>query len=81
MQGAKDRAWGSETPIRSCRGAVVLVDQAAEQVPATNTARVDRHGAPGDGQRWSQADGTMRSLPALSDTVSEQRCRRWSEYP
>jgi len=34
-------AWGSETPIRSRRDAVVLVDEPTEQVPAANIARSD----------------------------------------
>ena len=33
--------WGSETRIRSCGEAVVLVDESAEQVPAANIARAD----------------------------------------
>jgi cadmium resistance protein CadD (predicted permease) len=46
-------AWGSETPIRSRRGAVILVDEPAEQVPPANIARVDRDRDrnPGFGQR------------------------------
>jgi hypothetical protein len=34
--------WGSETRIRSRRGAMVLMDEAAEQVPAANVARTDK---------------------------------------
>jgi len=35
------RPWGSETRIRSCGGAVVLVDQPTEQIPVANVARTD----------------------------------------
>jgi hypothetical protein len=34
--------WGSETQIRSRRGAVILVDESTEQVPPANIARADR---------------------------------------
>ena len=37
--------WGSETPIRSRGGAVVLVDQPAEEVPAVDITRTDCHQA------------------------------------
>ena len=43
-------AWGSETPIRSRGGAVVLMDEAAEQVPAANVARTDRDRVSSPGQ-------------------------------
>ena len=48
--GAKG-AWGSETPIRSRRGAVILVDEPAEQVPPANVARVGRDRLPGRYER------------------------------
>jgi len=32
--------WGSETRIRSCGGAVVLVDEPAEQIPPANISRL-----------------------------------------
>jgi hypothetical protein len=35
--------WGSETPSRSRRESVILVDESAEQVPAADIARTDRH--------------------------------------
>ena len=44
------RPWGSETPIRSRGRPVVLVDEAAEQVPPTDIARVDRARLPGHSQ-------------------------------
>jgi hypothetical protein len=42
--------WGSETPIRSRRGAVVLMDEAAEQVPPANVTRTDRDRVSSPGQ-------------------------------
>jgi hypothetical protein len=42
---------GSETPIRSRRGAVILVDEPAEQVPPANVARVCRDRLPGRYER------------------------------
>jgi hypothetical protein len=42
--------WGSETPIRSRSDAVVLVDEAAEQVPPANVARADRDRVSSPGQ-------------------------------
>jgi hypothetical protein len=50
VEGAASAPWGSETPIRSRRGAVVLVDEAAEQVPAANVARTDRDRVSSPGQ-------------------------------
>ena len=44
-------AWGSETRIRSCGEAVVLVDESAEQVPAANIARADLDRLPGRCER------------------------------
>ena len=44
-------AWGSETRIRSRRGAVLLVDQPAEQVQPANVARTDGHRVRRFGQR------------------------------
>jgi hypothetical protein len=46
-EAALGTAWGSETPIRSCGEAVVLVDEPIEQVAATDIARVDRDRLPG----------------------------------
>ena len=43
--------WGSETPIRSRRGGVILVDQAAEQVPPANILRAHRDRLPGRSER------------------------------
>lgn len=50
--------WGSETPIRS-RGAMVLVDEPAEQIPPANIARTDGDRVPRFGQRWGQGEGAM----------------------
>src|ERR1019366_6802946 len=61
---AERAPWGSETAIRSRRGAVVLMDEAAEQVPAANVARTDRHGDPRHAEWRGEADGAMGS-PAL----------------
>ena len=58
-------AWGSETRIRSCGEAVVLVDKPAEQVPAANIARTDRDRLPGRCERWSEANGAM-GAPAVA---------------
>ncbi|HEY8869864.1 MAG TPA: DDE-type integrase/transposase/recombinase, partial [Candidatus Limnocylindrales bacterium] len=44
--------WGSETRIRSCGEAVVLVDESAEQVPAANVARADLDRLCGRCERW-----------------------------
>jgi Carotenoid biosynthesis protein len=55
--------WGSETQIRSRRGAVVFVDEPAEQVPPANITRTDRHGDPHPAEWRGEADGAMRSLP------------------
>src|ERR1035437_1838580 len=53
-------AWGSETRIRSCGEAVILVDESAEQVPAANIARADLDRLCGRCERWSEAEGAMR---------------------
>jgi hypothetical protein len=52
-------AWGSETRIRSCGEAVILVDESAEQVPAANIARADLDRLCGRCERWSEAEGAM----------------------
>ena len=39
--------WGSETRIRSCGGAVILVDQPAEQIPSANIPLADLDRLPG----------------------------------
>jgi hypothetical protein len=44
---------GSETRIRSCGGAVVLVDEPAEEIPPTNVARTDGDRVPRFGLRDS----------------------------
>jgi hypothetical protein len=49
------------------------VDEPTEQVPPANVAQVDRPGDPGEGQRWSQADGTVRSLPVVVLRVGPKR--------
>jgi hypothetical protein len=54
-------AWGSETRIRSRGGAVVLVDEPAEHVPAANITRTDRHRDPRHAEWRGEADGAMRS--------------------
>ena len=41
MTAATAMSWGSETRIRSCGEAVVLVDEPAEEIPPTNVARAD----------------------------------------
>jgi hypothetical protein len=35
--------------------------------------RTDRHGDPGVGQRWSQADGTVRSQPVVVLAIGPER--------
>jgi protein gp37 len=52
-------SWGSETRIRSCGEAVILVDESAEQVPAANIARADLDRLCGRCKRWSEAEGAM----------------------
>jgi len=52
MLDSTPSAWGSETRIRSCGGAVVLVDEPAEQIPSTNDTRTDGDRVPRFGQRW-----------------------------
>ena len=63
-------AWGSETRIRSRGGAVVLMDESAEQVPAVNVARIDRDRDRGFSQRRGQGEGAMGSLLPPPDTVN-----------
>ncbi len=46
-----DSAWGSETPIRSCGEAVILVDEPIEQVASPDIARVGRDRLPGRCER------------------------------
>jgi predicted NBD/HSP70 family sugar kinase len=41
--------WGSETRIRSCGEPVVLMDEAAEQVPSSDVSRAHRDGVPSFG--------------------------------
>ena len=58
--------WGSETPIRSRREAVVLMDESSEQIPPANIARADgdRDGDRGFSQRRGEAEGAM-GAPAV----------------
>src|SRR5665647_299194 len=63
-KGVRITPWGSETPIRSRREAVVLVDEPAEQVPPANVTRVDGDRVTRFGQRWGEAEGAMRA-PAV----------------
>ena len=67
--------WGSETRIRSRGGAVVLVDESAEQVPSANIARADgdRDGDRGFSQRCGEAHGAMRSLPVVVRGIGPER--------
>ena len=51
------RPRGSETRIRSCGEAVVLVDQPTEQVQVANVARADLDRLRGRCERWSEAEG------------------------
>ena len=51
--------WGSETRIRSCGEAVVLVDESTEQIPPANILRADLDRLPGRCERWSEAEGAM----------------------
>ena len=56
--------WGSETRIRSCGEAVVLVDEPTEQIPPANILRADLDRLPGLCERWSEAESAMGS-PAI----------------
>ena len=51
--------WGSETRIRSCGEAVVLMDETAEQIPPANIVRTDLDRLPGRCDRWGQGEGAM----------------------
>src|SRR5450759_1324301 len=42
-------------------------------IKPTNMPRTDREGDPGVGQRWSQADGTVRSLPVVVLAIGPER--------
>ena len=53
--------WGSETRIRSCGGAVVLVDEPAEQIPPADVARTDQQPVRRFGSRRGEAEGAMES--------------------
>jgi hypothetical protein len=64
---------GSETPIRSRSDAVVLVDEAPEQVPAANIARADRDRVPRFGQRRAEGEGAMGALPVVVLRVGAER--------
>jgi hypothetical protein len=55
---------GWETRIRSRRGAVILVDQTAEQIPSTDVARTDQQRVPRFGSWRGEAEGAMGS-PAV----------------
>ncbi len=64
---------GSETRIRSCGGAVVLVDDPAEQIPSTNVTRTDGDRIPHFGQGWGQAERAMRALPVVVLDIGPER--------
>ncbi len=64
-EGLYSSPWGSETPIRSRREPVVLVDEATEQVPAANIARADRHWIPGFCERCGESEGAMGPLAVV----------------
>src|SRR5664279_3638569 len=63
-KGVRMTPWGSKTPIRSCGGAVVLVDEPAEQVPLANVARTDKDRLRSRCERGSKAERAMRA-PAV----------------
>lgn len=65
--------WGSETRIRSRGGAVVLVDQPAEQIPSTNVTRTDGDRVPRFVQGWGQAERAMRALPVVVLDIDPER--------
>ncbi|MEJ7695114.1 MAG: ATP-binding protein, partial [Candidatus Limnocylindrales bacterium] len=52
--------WGSEIRIRSRGESVVLVDEAAEQVPSANVSGTYRHRVRGVGERGREGEPTMR---------------------
>ena len=41
------------------------MDESAEQIPAANIARADGDRVPRFGQRWGEAERTMRALPVV----------------
>jgi hypothetical protein len=49
------------------------VDEAAEQVPSANISRADRHRIPGFGQRWGEAEGTMRAAAVVVLGIRPER--------
>jgi hypothetical protein len=65
--------WGSETRIRSCGGAVVLVDEPAEQIPPTNVARTDRDRVRRFGSSRGEAKGAMGSPAVVVLGVGPER--------
>ena len=72
---AEPRAWGSETRIRSCGEAVILVDQATEQISSANVARTDGHRDRDRdfSQRWGQGEGAMRAPAVVVLGVGPER--------
>jgi len=58
-------SWGSETPIRSRRESVILVDEPIEQVAPADIARADRDRLPGLCERRSERQRRALGSPAI----------------
>ena len=65
--------WGSETRIRSCCEAVVLVDESAEQIPAANIARADEDRLCGRWDRRREAEGAMGPAAVVVLDIDAER--------
>ena len=65
--------WGSETRIRSRRGAVVLVDEPAEQIPSANVARTNQHRVRRFGSWRGEAEGAMGSPAVVVLDIGPER--------
>ena len=59
--------------MRSRGGAMVLVDQAAEQIPSANVARTDRHRVPRLGSWRGEAEGAMGSPAVVVIDIGPER--------
>ena len=66
-------AWRSETPIRSRRESVVLVDEPAEQVPPMDIPSADRHRVRSFGERGREVEPAMRPAAVVVGGVGPER--------
>src|SRR5450759_2811610 len=72
-KGVRITPWGSETRIRSCGEALVLMDETAEQVLSAIIVRTDLDRLPGRCDRWGQREVAMGPAAVVVLGIDAQR--------